>query len=59
MIIHKDTKEWMKVLDNPESHIHNIGFESLKDLIIRNLTTTFHIDSDGEIFHQDSGLCLC
>jgi hypothetical protein len=54
--ISKDTKWIMSLLDNPDSFIHDKGFESLKDTLIRNVTSTYQVDNFGVIYHQEQEL---
>ena len=56
MNLHKpsfhDFKFMMNLLDNPDSYIHHKTFRSLKETIIKNLTTKFWIDDFGDIYHS-------
>ena len=59
MSLNQDTKWMMEMLDNKSSFIHQKAFQPLKETIVRNLMTTYWIDADGEIYHQENELYGC
>jgi|TARA_Y100000294_G_scaffold110029_1_gene102045 hypothetical protein len=59
MFINPEAKEWIQMLDNSKSYIHQEAFRTLKDTLIRNLTSTYHVDSFGEVWFQENELGEC
>ena len=53
MQIHSETIKLIELLDDPDSHLHDREFAGLKEIVIKNLTTVRHVDSLGDVYHQE------
>jgi len=58
-MLDKDTLEWIRVLDNPHSHLHHDDFKSLKNELIKQMIATDFIDDFGMVMNTEQEVHKC